>query len=103
MVPMDFQVREAISPLFGAMDNTNKILELQITQEYTGQQKDVCFLVPWWKEILEFNTYVSSKNSNIKDRVKGIAAISNIGSDLNWTGNFLAQANTLWIWTINME
>ena len=60
--PMDFQVREPISPLFGAMNNTNKILELQITQEYTGQQKDICFLVPWWKEILEFNTYAEGED-----------------------------------------
>ncbi|MBE6054401.1 MAG: alpha-glucuronidase [Clostridium sartagoforme] len=91
--PMDFQVREPISPLFGAMDNTNKILELQITQEYTGQQKDVCFLVPWWKEILEFNTYANNEKSIVRDRITGIAAISNIGNELNWTGSFLAQAN----------
>lgn len=91
--PMDFQVREPISPLFGGMDNTNKILELQITQEYTGQQKDVCFLIPWWKEILDFKIYSSSDDSSVKERIKGIAAISNIGNDLNWTGNFLAQAN----------
>lgn len=91
--PMDFQVREPISPLFGAMDKTNKILELQITQEYTGQQKDVCFLIPWWKEILDFKTYENSEESAAKKRVKGVAGISNIGRDLNWTGNFLAQAN----------
>ncbi|WP_195429514.1 alpha-glucuronidase [Clostridium sp. D46t1_190503_E9] len=91
--PMDFQVREPISPLFGGMDNTNKILELQITQEYTGQQKDVCFLVPWWKEILDFKTYANNRDSSVKERIKGVAAISNIGNDLNWTGNFLAQAN----------
>lgn len=91
--PMDFQVREPISPLFGAMDKTNKILELQITQEYTGQQKDVCFLIPWWKEILDFKTYENSEEFAVKKRVKGVAGISNIGRDLNWTGNFLAQAN----------
>lgn len=91
--PMDFQVREPISPLFGAMNNTNKILELQITQEYTGQQKDTCFLVPWWKEILEFNTYSEGENKEVRKRIKGVAAISNIGNDLNWTGNFLAQGN----------
>lgn len=91
--PMDFQVREPISPLFGAMDQTNKILELQITQEYTGQQKDICFLIPWWKEILDFKTYDNSEESAVKKRVKGVAGISNAGSDLNWTGNFLAQAN----------
>ncbi len=91
--PMDFQVREPISPLFGAMDKTNKILELQITQEYTGQQKDICFLVPWWKEILEFNTYAGGEAKGVRERIKGVAAISNIGNDSNWTGNFLAQGN----------
>lgn len=91
--PMDFQVREPISPLFGTMENTNKIIEFQITQEYTGQQIDACFLVPWWKEILDFKTYANNEDSKVKDRVKGIAGISNIGNDINWTGNFLAQAN----------
>ena len=91
--PMDFQVREPISPLFGAMENTNKIIEFQITQEYTGQQIDTCFLVPWWKEILDFKTYANNEDSKVKDRVKGVAGISNIGNDINWTGNFLAQAN----------
>ena len=91
--PMDFQVREPISPLFGVMENTNKLLELQITQEYTGQQKHVCFLVPWWKEILDFNTYAKSDKQLVKERVAGIAAVANVGSDNNWTGNFLAQAN----------
>ena len=32
--PMDFQVREPVSPLFGKLERTNQILELQITQEY---------------------------------------------------------------------
>ena len=91
--PMDFQVREPISPLFGVMDKTNKILELQITQEYTGQQKDVCFLIPWWKEVLDFKICNNIESSTVKERIKGVAGISNIGADLNWTGNFLAQAN----------
>ncbi|HBG02691.1 MAG TPA: alpha-glucuronidase, partial [Firmicutes bacterium] len=43
--PMDFQVREPVSPLFGGMEATNQILELQITQEYTGQQRHLCYLV----------------------------------------------------------
>ena len=37
--PIDFQVREPASPLFGAMPNTNQSIELQVTQEYTGQQR----------------------------------------------------------------
>jgi alpha-glucuronidase len=48
--PMDFQVREPVSPLFGALEKTNAAIEFQITQEYTGQQKHVCYLVPMWKK-----------------------------------------------------
>lgn len=91
--PMDFQVREPISPLFGALENTNKLMEFQITQEYTGQQKHVCFLIPWWKEILSAQTYANDTDSLVTERITGIAAIVNVGNDENWTGHFLAQAN----------
>lgn len=91
--PMDFQVREPITPLFGTMHKTNKLMELQITQEYTGQQKHVCFLVPWWKEVLSAKTYANDTASPVAERINGIAAIVNVGSDENWTGHFLAQAN----------
>ena len=36
--PIDFQVREPVSPLIGALRHTSQALELQITQEYTGQR-----------------------------------------------------------------
>lgn len=100
--PMDFQVREPVSPLFGALQNTNHVLEFQVAQEYTGQQKDLCFLVPQWKEVLDFDTYAKGEGTTIKTIVdgsqfdlaySGITAVSNIGNDLNWTGNTLAQAN----------
>jgi alpha-glucuronidase len=100
--PMDFQVREAVSPLFGALNETNQMLEFQITQEYTGQQKHVCYLIPQWKEILEFETYAKGEGtpikrivdgSTFKNRFSGITAVSNIGNDTNWTGHQLAQAN----------
>ncbi len=100
--PMDFQVREPVSPLFGAMERTNQILELQITQEYTGQQKDLCFLVPQWKEVLDFDTHAAGKGSTVKAivggkvfpyRHSGMAGVSNVGDDRNWTGHTLAQAN----------
>ena len=55
--PMDFQVREPVSPLFGGLKKTNMMLEVQIAQEYTGQQIDLCYLIPMWKEILDFDTY----------------------------------------------
>lgn len=100
--PIDFQVREPVSPLFGSLNKTNQILEFQVAQEYTGQQKHVCFLLPMWKEVLDFNTDHSRLDSLVKDVIQnkspncynsGIAAVSNIGMDYNWTGHKLAQAN----------
>ncbi|TYP76781.1 alpha-glucuronidase family glycosyl hydrolase [Paenibacillus methanolicus] len=100
--PMDFQVREPVSPLFGAMPATNQMLELQITQEYTGQQRHLCYLVPQWKEVLDFDTHARGAGSSVADVVSGrlfgnrrggIAAVSNIGDATNWTGHVLAQAN----------
>lgn len=100
--PMDFQVREGVSPLFGAMEKTNQMLEFQVTQEYTGQQKHLCYLVPQWKEVLDFDTYAKGEGSEVKKVVdgslfqykySGITAVSNIGKNYNWTGHTLAQAN----------
>mgnify|MGYP000894236412 FL=1 len=100
--PMDFQVREPVSPLFGAMPRTNMLIEFQATQEYTGQQRHLCYLVPQWKEALDFDTYARGEGSPVK-RVAdgslfarplgGFAAVSNVGGDDNWTGHPLAQAN----------
>lgn len=100
--PMDFQVREPVSPLLGAMKQTNQIMEWQITQEYTGQQIDLCWLVPQWQEILQFDTYALGEGSTIERCVRGklhpmkhsgITAVVNVGDDDNWTGHTLAQAN----------
>src|SRR6202789_746134 len=46
--PIDFQVREPASPLFAALQHTAQAIELQITQEYLGQQRHMVFLVPMW-------------------------------------------------------
>lgn len=100
--PMDFQVREPVSPLFGGLKKTNQILEVQAAQEYTGQQKHVCYLIPMWKEVLGFNTYAKETNSTIADIVSGrayqqincgMAAVTNTGDDDNWTGHDMAAAN----------
>jgi len=100
--PIDFQVREPVSPLFGALKRTNQILEFQITQEYTGQQKHICYLLPMWKSVLDYDTKYAVEKSQVKDLIKaqsidtklsGIAAVVNVGMDSNWTGHKLAQAN----------
>lgn len=101
--PVDFQPREPVSPLIGGLEKTNQMLEFQITQEYTGQQRHLCYLVPMWKEILEFDTFAKGPGTSVKKiisgevyntRFSGFAAVTNIGDDANWTGHQLAQANT---------
>lgn len=100
--PMDFQVREPVHPLFGGLTRTNQMLEVQIAQEYTGQQRHICYLIPWFRQILEFRTYVKETNDTVRDIVSGktfgqkncgMAAVANTGNDENWTGHDLAAAN----------
>lgn len=104
--PMDFQPREPISPLFGGLRATNQMLEVQIAQEYTGHQIDVCYLIPWFKQILAFETYMNGENAPEdttvagiisgrarKGSIGGMVAVTNTGNDENWTGNDLAAAN----------
>lgn len=100
--PIDFQVREPASPLFGALEKTNQAVELQITQEYMGQQRHLCFLVPMWKEALDFDLQAKSAGTPVKALVAGkvfgrpaggFVGVSNIGINPNWLGHQLAQAN----------
>lgn len=121
--PIDFQAREPVSPLFGAMPHSNKAIELQVTQEYTGQQRHLVFLAPMWKEILDFDMHVQGV-TRVKDIVSGrvsggeekqnlepqraqrrteerhrgsppsgFNAVVNVGLDENWLGHPLAMAN----------
>lgn len=92
--PLDFQVREPVSPLFGAMPATAQALELQITQEYTGQDKHVCFLGPMWSEVLNFPPRGEVSAERVATGLPAIAGVMNIGDARNWTGHLLAQANT---------
>ena len=100
--PYDFQVREPVTPLFGALTKTRYVMELQITQEYTGHQIDLCYL-PWmWEDIMNFDT-ARGDNCGIKELIapyregsafiEGFSAVVNVGLDNNWTGHTLAQAN----------
>ena len=82
--PLDFQVREPVSPLFFSMPRTQKALEVQLTQEYTGQQTDLFYQAGQWQDVL----------SLLPDQaVRSITAVSNLGSNGNWCGHDLAQAN----------
>lgn len=95
-------MREPVSPLLGAMPRTNQMLELQITQEYTGQSTHLCYLIPSWKEVLDFDTHARGEGSQVSRVISGdlfenpsagIAGVANIGRDRNWTGHLLAQSN----------
>jgi len=85
------------------MPKTNLILELEVTQEYTGEAIQLCHLVPQWKTYLNFDTYANGQGSYVKKIVSGavnnytlsgIAGVSNIGNNRNWTGLIFAAANT---------
>jgi alpha-glucuronidase len=121
--PIDFQAREPVSPLFGALPHTNEAIELQVTQEYTGQQRHLVFLAPMWKEILDFDMHINGV-TRVRDivtgkvsgagemqnlepkrtqrrtgehhggsRASGFNAVVNVGLDDNWLGHPLAMAN----------
>lgn len=100
--PIDFQVREPASPLFAGLHRTNEAIELQITQEYTGQQRQLCFLVPMWKEVLDFDMRIDGKHTPVEDLIAGrvfhrpiggFVGVANVGMDANWIGSPLAMAN----------
>jgi len=82
--PIDFQPREPISPLFYNLKKTKMMLELQITQEYTGNSVQTCYLGTDWKRILG-----ELEGLNIV----GVAGVANIGDSDNWCANDLARAN----------
>jgi len=91
--PIDFQVREPVSPLFGTLAKTKEAIELQITQEYMGQARHAVFLVPMWKEALDFDLRVNDRAAPVKSQVSAIVGVSNAGMDNNWFGNHMSQAN----------
>ena len=101
--PIDFQVREPTHPLFGALPNTNSMMELQITQEYTGQTTHVCYVVPEWKQVYGFDTQATGTGPTVAEVVdgsafgyslSGTAGVMNFGDDRDWTRHQLAAANT---------
>ncbi|KAF1955962.1 alpha-glucuronidase [Byssothecium circinans] len=100
--PIDFQVREPASPLFSTLRNTSTAIELQVTQEYLGQQCHLVYLGPLWKEILEFDMKADDRPSKVKDIISGkrfrrllggSAGVVNVGTNATWLGSHLAMSN----------
>ena len=100
--PIDFQAREPVSPLFAALHRTSQAIELQITQEYTGQQRHLVFLVPMWKVALDTDLHAQDRYTPVSDIVSGktfhqplggYVGVANVGLDRNWLHHPLAMAN----------
>lgn len=91
--PVDFQIREPVAPVFGHLDRTNTVMEFQLAQEYTGQQRHVCYLLPMYREVLDFRLRRREEKDSVRDAISAISAVSNTGDDFNWTGHDLAAAN----------
>jgi alpha-glucuronidase len=100
--PIDFQPREPFHPLFGAMPQTPLMMEFQLTQEYLGFATHLVYMGPLFKEVLNANTYAKGNNATVAQVIdgsldnhalSGMAGVSNIGSDINWTGHPFGQAN----------
>jgi alpha-glucuronidase len=100
--PIDFQTREPVSPLFAALRHTNQAVELQVTQEYTGQQRHLVYLVPMWKTALDTDLRADGRITVVRDILTGtrfqqplggFVAVANVGLDTNWLHHPLAMAN----------
>jgi alpha-glucuronidase len=100
--PLDFQPREPVHALFGAMPSTPLALELQITKEYLGQDTHLAYLGPLFEEVLKSDTKTAGEGSTVAKVIDGslhgyvhtaIAGVANVGEDANFTGSHFNQAN----------
>jgi alpha-glucuronidase len=122
--PLDFQAREPIHPMFGRMENTSQAIELQVTQEYTGQNTMLAYLAPMWEEVLKTDTHATDEHGRLLDKrlvgnvVDGtthgqsntaIVGVANFGNADNLTGHHFSQANLFafgrqaWDWTLDSQ
>jgi alpha-glucuronidase len=99
--PIDFQVQEPVSPLFAGLRQTNQAMEIQVTQEYTGQQRHLVYLAPMWKWVLDFDLRADGRSTPVKEIIAGktfhqplggMVAVAGVGQD-RWLGSPLALAN----------
>ncbi|WP_323141986.1 alpha-glucuronidase family glycosyl hydrolase [Massilia phyllosphaerae] len=99
--PIDFQPREPVHPLFGAMPATPLMMEFQITKEYLGFATHLAYLGPLFQEALRFDTRAGGHAVTVAQalegkqagKVGGIAGVANIGSSRTWSGSDFDQAN----------
>ncbi|MCX7283295.1 MAG: alpha-glucuronidase, partial [Novosphingobium sp.] len=88
--PIDFQPREPVHPLFGAMPRTRLAAEFQITKEYLGFATHLAFLGPLFEEALDAPT---GPRRTVAGSLSAMAGVANIGRDRDWAGSTFNQAN----------
>ncbi len=105
--PIDFQAREPVNPLFAAMRHTNVAVELQTSQEYTGQQRHMVWLPSMWKWVLDTDLKAGDHPTPVKAIVEGrrfplangkarpggFVSVTNAGMEVNWMHHPMAMAN----------
>jgi alpha-glucuronidase len=100
--PLDFQPREPAHPLFGALPHTNEMLEVQLTKEYLGFSTHLVYLGALFAEVLRWDTFAHGAGSTVAHIIDGtleghtltgMAGVSNVGMDRDWTGSIFNQAD----------
>lgn len=109
--PYDFQVREPVHALLGALPRTSVILEIEVLPEYVGQNHHVTALPTQWSSYFNFDLgtppgptgpCVAAPTTlagvvgggSWCNAYSGVAGVSNVGLDSNWTGHLLNGVNT---------
>lgn len=88
--------------MFGAMPDTQVMMEFQITQEYLGFSTHLAYLGSLYEEVLQADTKVREQGATVAkvidgdvfdQSLTGMAGVANIGTDRNWSGSIFGQAN----------
>ena len=113
--PIAGHLRQPPSPLFGALEKTNQAIEFDLTQQFFGQQRHLCFLISPWKALLDFDMHAGDAGTPVKKIVAAGAGqgaegrgqgdgtsaaprgafvvITNAGRGRHWLRDPLAMAN----------
>ena len=100
--PLDFSPREPFSPLFGGLEKTPAMMEVDIGMGGLGKDINVGFMAPMWRETLMTDTYSKGEGSTVakvidgslgNHELNGMAGVANVYRQRNWTGNLLSQSS----------
>ncbi len=100
--PSALAMRGSVSPLTAALRHTPQVMELQITQEFTGQQRAMVYLPPLWKDLLDTDLRADNQASPARgivsgklfgQKLGGFIGVANVGGDVNWLHHPMALAN----------